>query len=263
MRGLDHIVHLVKNLDAAGAHYEALGFQVGARNIHPFGTHNRIVQFNGFFIELLEVVSPQDIGTNPFALFNRVKQVEGFEGATMLVLEGTAQDKPDFISRGIYGDASFSFERAGLDAKGQPTKVAFDLVFAQVPDIENRPIPLPEFAFFTCLQHFPENFWSALKQQHKNGASDVLEVVFTAENPSDYADFFGHFTGNRDMRASSLGVFLETPRGLITLTSPEHFKARFGVSAPLNPPFALGAVVLKGKTVTQNTLNNLVIRIEK
>src|SRR5690349_24797111 len=52
-RGLDHIVHAVHDLDAAGETYQRLGFTVGARNRHPWGTHNRIVQFPGVFIELL------------------------------------------------------------------------------------------------------------------------------------------------------------------------------------------------------------------
>src|SRR5256885_12438117 len=49
----DHIVHAVHDLDAVGDAYARLGFTVGARNRHPWGTHNRIVQFPGVFIELL------------------------------------------------------------------------------------------------------------------------------------------------------------------------------------------------------------------
>ena len=43
-QGIDHIVHAVRDLDAAGDFYRRLGFTVGARNIHPWGTHNRIVR---------------------------------------------------------------------------------------------------------------------------------------------------------------------------------------------------------------------------
>ncbi len=44
-RRIDHLVLAVRDLDAAGLFYERLGFQVGARNRHPWGTENRIVQF--------------------------------------------------------------------------------------------------------------------------------------------------------------------------------------------------------------------------
>jgi catechol 2,3-dioxygenase-like lactoylglutathione lyase family enzyme len=47
-RGLDHIVHAVRDLDAAAELYRSLGFTVGARNRHPWGTHNIIVQLPAF-----------------------------------------------------------------------------------------------------------------------------------------------------------------------------------------------------------------------
>jgi catechol 2,3-dioxygenase-like lactoylglutathione lyase family enzyme len=34
-RGLDHIIHAVRDLDAAAELYRRLGFTVGARNRHP------------------------------------------------------------------------------------------------------------------------------------------------------------------------------------------------------------------------------------
>jgi hypothetical protein len=41
--GLDHIVHVVHDLDGAAEFYGRAGFTVGARNRHAWGTHNRIV----------------------------------------------------------------------------------------------------------------------------------------------------------------------------------------------------------------------------
>ena len=66
-RGLDHIVHAVRDLDVAAALYERLGFVVGTRNRHPWGTHNRIIQLPGFFIELLTVAEPEKLGPDGFA----------------------------------------------------------------------------------------------------------------------------------------------------------------------------------------------------
>ncbi|RYE56748.1 MAG: VOC family protein, partial [Rhizobiaceae bacterium] len=54
-RGLDHIVHAVRDLDAAAGFYRRLGFTVSARNIHPWGTHNHVVQLNRFFVEILGI----------------------------------------------------------------------------------------------------------------------------------------------------------------------------------------------------------------
>jgi catechol 2,3-dioxygenase-like lactoylglutathione lyase family enzyme len=62
-RGLDHIVHAVRDLDAAAGLYRRLGFQVGSRNRHPrtWGTQNHIVQLPGTFIELLSVADTTEI----------------------------------------------------------------------------------------------------------------------------------------------------------------------------------------------------------
>ena len=38
--GLDHIVHAVRDIDAAAEFYVRAGFTVGGRNRHPWGTHN-------------------------------------------------------------------------------------------------------------------------------------------------------------------------------------------------------------------------------
>src|ERR1700730_820248 len=118
-RGLDHLVHVVRDLDAAGAFYQRLGFTVGARNRHPWGTHTRIVQLPGFFIELLTVgegerILPPAPGTISFAAFTRDFLARG-EGLAMLVLEGkNAEADVDAFRRAGIGDfAPFRFEREG------------------------------------------------------------------------------------------------------------------------------------------------------
>jgi catechol 2,3-dioxygenase-like lactoylglutathione lyase family enzyme len=69
-RGLDHVVHAVRDLEAAAEFYRRLGFTVGARNRHAWGTHNHLVQLPGFFVELLTVAEPEKLGSDGFsALF--------------------------------------------------------------------------------------------------------------------------------------------------------------------------------------------------
>ena len=74
-RGIDHIVHAVRDLDAAADGYRRLGFTVGAENRHSWGTHNQLVQLPGFFIELLTVAEPDKLGSDGFSsLFGRFNQ---------------------------------------------------------------------------------------------------------------------------------------------------------------------------------------------
>ena len=105
-RGLDHIVHAVRDLDAAAGLYRRLGFEVGSRNRHPraWGTQNHIVQLPGTFIELLTVADPTGIAPHAprffsFGAFNRDFLARG-EGLAMLVLEGRgAPDAAEFRAR--------------------------------------------------------------------------------------------------------------------------------------------------------------------
>ena len=52
-RAIDHLVIAAHDLPEQAALYRRLGFQVGARNRHPWGTENHIVQFDGAFLELI------------------------------------------------------------------------------------------------------------------------------------------------------------------------------------------------------------------
>src|SRR4029450_8319361 len=94
-RGLDHIVHAVRDLDAAADLYRGAGFIVGARNRHSWGTHNHIVQLPGFFMELLTVAEPERLTGEGFAAlfgdFNH-RFLERHEGLSFMLLE--SQDVP-------------------------------------------------------------------------------------------------------------------------------------------------------------------------
>src|SRR3712207_7666441 len=90
-RAIDHLVLAVRDLDAAGRFYGRLGFQVGARNRHPWGTENRIVQFPGSFLELITVgegaeIEPHAPGRFGFGAFVR-DYLTRREGLATLVLD--------------------------------------------------------------------------------------------------------------------------------------------------------------------------------
>src|SRR3954464_14877556 len=168
-RGLDHIVHAAHDLDAACERYAQLGFVVGARNRHPWGTHNRIVQFPGVFIELLTIAEPELIPPHAprafsFGAFTRDVLAQR-EGLAMLALEGkgAAGDADAFHAAGISDFEVFNFGRDARRPDGSTVKVAFSLVFASDPRA-------PESGFFTSQNHNPENFWNPAFQHHANSA---------------------------------------------------------------------------------------------
>lgn len=232
LRGLDHLIHLVRDLDAAGAAYERLGFKCSAPNRHPFGTMNRVVQFPGVFIELLALGDhapvPEPEPRHPsFAAFHRDLLARRGEGGSGVALEShdARADAASFAKAGIGDFEPFFFERRGARPDGSAVHVAFELAFAEDETS-------PDALFFACEHKHPENFWNAAAQTHPNGATAVKGVVLTAENPSDHHVFLKEFTGVRDFRASSLGLVIATPRGEIDVLTPAAFRQRTGVAAP-------------------------------
>jgi hypothetical protein len=228
-RGLDHIVHTVRDLDAAAASYQRLGCTVGARNRHPWGTHNRLVQFSGFFIELLTVAEPDKLGDDAlsrlFGAPNRdfLSRHEGFWGL-LLESRDASGDAAQFRDAGIAAAPAVRFEREGKRPDGTSVRVAFSLAFARDAKAEA--------GFAVCQQHFPESFWNAAFQSHPNGASGVAGVVMVAENPSDHHVFLSAFTGERELLATSNGISVKTPRGTIEVMTPEAYASHFGVAPP-------------------------------
>jgi hypothetical protein len=219
----------VHDLDAAGEDYRRLGFTVGARNRHPWGTHNAIVQFPGVFIELLTVGEPGLIPrprSLSFGAFAREFLARG-EGLAMLVLEGkdAAADAEAFRAAGIGDFDVFDFAREAERPDGTTVKVAFSLAFA-------ADARAPDTGFFTCQQHYPENFWNPAFQSHPNTVSGVAGVVMVADNPSDHHIFLSAFAGVRDIHATSAGIAIETPRGEIQVMDPAAFRLHYGTDPP-------------------------------
>jgi catechol 2,3-dioxygenase-like lactoylglutathione lyase family enzyme len=229
-RGLDHVVHAVRDLDGAADFYARLGFLVGARNRHSWGTHNRIVQLPGFFIELLTVAEPDKLGSDGVpALFGKFNHnfLKRQEGLSMLVLESqdADADAAAFRAAGIAASDALRFEREGKRPDGSAVKVAFSLAFA-------RDDMTPNAGFFVSQQHHPENFWNLAFHEHANTARGIAGVVLVADNPTDHHIFFSAFVGERELLATSTGVTVKTPRGEIQVMDAAAFRSHFGVDAP-------------------------------
>jgi hypothetical protein len=224
------VVHAVRDLDATAELYRRLGFTVGARNRHAWGTHNHLIQLPGFFVELLTVAEPEKLGTDGFSAlfgtFNR-RFLEDKEGLSLLILESedAASDAACFRTAGIAVSDAMRFEREGRRPDGATVRVGFSLAFA-------RDAGASAIGFAVCQQHFPENFWNRALQQHPNTATAIEAVVLVADNPADHHIFLSAFTGVRDLHATSSGVSASTPRGDIKIMDPAAYRNHFSIQPP-------------------------------
>lgn len=231
-RGLDHVVHAVRDLADAAELYRRLGFQVRGPNRHPpvWGTQNHIIQLDQCYVELLGLGDTSQTAAHgpryfSFGAFNRDFLARG-QGLAMLALQGQGTaDVERFRAAGIGDSELFNFERQASRPDGSVVKVAFSLAFARDPQA-------PDIGFFTSLHHFPENFWNPTFQHHANTAVTVAGVVLVADNPSDHHIFLSAFTGERELLATSSGISIRTPRGEIQVMTPAAFRDHFATEPP-------------------------------
>jgi hypothetical protein len=217
--GLDHIVHAVRDLDAAADFYVRAGFTVGGRNRHPWGTHNRIVQLKNGFIEILEVAEPEKIVPHAarsfsFGAFNR-DFLTRREGLSMLLQNSSdaASDAQAFKAAGISDYEVFNFAREGKRPDGTTVKLAFSLVFTRDPTS-------PDLGLALCQHHFPENFWNPAFQTHINGAQRVPGVVMIANDPASHRAFLRTYTAAGEVTSGPDSVTARTENGDIEILAP-------------------------------------------
>ena len=193
-RSIDHLVLAVHDLEDAADCYTRMGFQVGARNRHPWGTENRLIQFRSSFLELITVADAEQIPPHAHGFFSFGAFVADYltkrEGLVMLALDSSdaTADAAQFAREGIAEFQPFFFERTGRQPDGTQTRVAFSLAFA-------RDERLPDAAFFVCQQHYHGAFWNPLLQRHPNRADLTAGVTLDVESPEDHAGFLRAFTG--------------------------------------------------------------------
>ncbi len=78
MLQLDHVVHVVPDLDQAVARFRELGFHVAPGGQHPnWGTHNALIFFDLNYIELVAVRDPQTAAAADFGQIVRGRLARG------------------------------------------------------------------------------------------------------------------------------------------------------------------------------------------
>ena len=228
MRGLDHLVLTVRDLDAAEARFRALGFTMTPRAQHPFGTSNNLAIFDGNFLELLGVSAPEKIPEHEDGRFSfgqhALEFLERGEGLSYVVLD-TADARADhrtFRSSGIATFEPVDFSRGARQPDGAERTVSFTICFALPPD------PAPPH--FVCQQrHPPENFWRPEYQAHANGARRISEVVLRADRGEELAPFYAALFGPEALERTADGLVVRTGRGRISALTRAGLRRRFGV----------------------------------
>lgn len=221
-RALDHLVLATRDLPGLAARFDDLGFTVGARNRHPWGTENHIIQFRSTFLELIGLgdgYRPQSLSDEayPFAGFLERYLERNESGLAMAVLRSTdaGADAALFAQKGLGEGRLLPFSRSARGPDGSDRTVAFTIAFAATAS-------MPGIGFFTCEQHRPENFWNPAFQDHPNGAVDLTGFTIVAERPEEHAAFLSGFAAQPDVVRESEAITVALDGGQIVVVRPDR-----------------------------------------
>jgi len=230
-RPIDHLVLPVDSLKAARARYEALGFQVREDREHPFGTANCCIFFqNQTYLEPLAIADREKaeaaiVEGNIFVRRQDAYRFRHGEGFAMLALTSTdaEADQAAFADQGYAAGPVYAFERKASGPDWSETTIGVRLAYA----IDHR---APDAMIFACQHLNPDALRDPASFDHGNGALGVTGVYMVETNPADFQYYLEATTGQRAIRASSLGIEADTPNGIVAILTLDGVNALFGLS---------------------------------
>lgn len=230
---LDHVSHFVRNLDAAGALLESVGFAVTPLSVQvtqdgPAGTSNRCVMLAGGYLEFL---TPTSRTPNAERMRKSMRRYRGVH----LVCFGTPAAQEEHARLARHGFAPQPLVRLRREVEDGRT-VRFSVVRA-------APGKMPEGRVQYVQQLTPEAIWRPQHLRHRNGVLGLSAAYVVAANPARAGARWARFMGGLPRREGRL-VSLETDRGKVLIGTRAQVKSLLG-AAPRSPGIAGYALACK------------------
>lgn len=191
---IDHLVVLVRDLDAAADRWMRLGFTLTPRGLHSahMGTANHCVMFGKDYVELLGVLTPTP-GNAPWR--ERLSQREG-GGAMALTTADARATAERLLSLGMSAGPVLDFARpVNLGAGPGPGTGEAAFAIARASGFADAGLDV-----FFCQHKTPDMVWRADWQDHPNGAQALAGVAMTAPEPGALATKFSALFGAEAVR---------------------------------------------------------------
>ncbi|WP_137127268.1 VOC family protein [Roseomonas sp. HF4] len=179
LKGLDHLVVAVRDLDAAAAAWTALGFTLSPRGLHSahVGSANHTMMFGEDYLELLAVLVPQPHNQ---ALRDFLAQREGLERAAFHTTDAAAGAEA-LRARGVDSVGPLHFGRPVPMPDGTEAEARFS-VFRWPPSSYAAGLGI-----FACQHHTPEAVWVPSLQSHANGVTRIRRALAATDDPAGAA----------------------------------------------------------------------------
>ena len=207
---LDHVGHLVPDLDAASKVLDDLGFFSTPVSYHQpaQGTANRTVMLEQGYLEILTAVND---APNAQRVRDWMKRYDGVH----LVAFGTPAATEDHVRLTAHGFSPDPLVE--LRRKTDLGEVGFRVIY--VP-----PAKMPECRAQFCQHLTPELVWGSHYKKHKSGAMGLEAVYIVADDPAATAARWAEFSGVLPL-PDKLGVTLRMARGEIKICSRKALSA--------------------------------------
>ena len=217
IKGIDHLIVMVRDLDRSDGLWKTLGVRTTARGFHDRGgTANHLVMLDGTYVELLGTVDHQ----RAFAYWAMMDEAPGLWG---IALRGSAEAAFRLWgAAGLEPAAPASLSRA-IDIAGHTVLARFQLTtLPQSPE-------LPLLVF--CCEHLtPQYVWEPGAPQHPNGARTLREVVLVvADDRARQA--FERIIGHAAVTAAGGSATIQVGECRLAFLPDAEFERRFGMAA--------------------------------
>lgn len=192
--GIDHPLITVRDLQRCAANYEALGFDPTPPGHHPWGTSNRLIIFDGNFLELITLRDPALLTAHPDGARHFGRHIEAFqkvqEGVSLVALHsrGVDDDAQTLQQRGYVPSGRVEFRRPVRLPDGQRDEAVVTLLTL----IDEARLGL---SHFLCHQHKPQMVWNPQWSRHRNGARRIVEVAYAVDDLRATRDRFERLYG--------------------------------------------------------------------
>jgi hypothetical protein len=178
--GVDHTVIAVRDLDAAAAQWQRLGFTLSPRGTHSplLGTGNYTIMFEEDYLELLGVLAETE-HNKPTRDF--LERHEGLE-RTAFTTDDAAAGAAELVDRGLGAVGPIDFGRPVDLPDGRKSEARFSVFLWPLGENPGG------MRIFACQHHTRETVWIPTLQTHANGARRIARIEILAAAPKIAAE---------------------------------------------------------------------------
>lgn len=215
---LDHVIALVRDLDAAAERARLLGFVPTPPALHSaaMGTANATIVFpDGTYVEMLTVREKTPLSA---AFATRLEKREGPFGVAFKTDDAKAAARA-FEGAGVADGGPIEFARP-VELEDGEREAAFTIA-------RLRSDATPGAPMFVCQHHTPDVVWRTGYLEHPNGVIGLAEVIGVASDVlSLRAAYQTLLPGCIDDEPD--GLTIRTGTATIRFLTPLAYAARFG-----------------------------------